>query len=159
MPPCSLISSKRILTPFDEVTPYVAATPDRSVCMPKVISVGVTPRCCAKAPGAMASTAKAIAIPAFLIILLPPLACVGIHAVDHRLVLLADELALELHGRRDLVVLGRELLLDQPELLDRLDPREACVDPLDLRPDQVLHLARAAQRGEVGERHVAVLRV
>ena len=61
--------------------------------------------------------------------------------------------------RRQLVVLGRELLLDQAEFLDRLDPREALIHLLDLRPDQVLHLARAAQRGEVGERHVRILSI
>src|SRR6476659_1412475 len=116
--------------------------------MPNTTSLAVTPRCCADAPEATAMAATAIATPiVVLVICFLLLACFGIHAVDHRLVLVADELALELHGRRDLVVLGRELLLDQPELLDGLDPGEACVDPLDLGPDQVLHLARAAERG------------
>src|ERR1051326_7020933 len=108
--------------------------------MPNVTSVAVTPRVCASAPVASASDATTVIKPIvdFFIfssldpLRIKPLACLGIHAVNHPLVLFADELALELHGRRDLVVLARELLLDQPEFLDRLDPREACIDPVDL---------------------------
>src|SRR5262245_59998753 len=119
--------------------------------MPNVTSVAVTPRCCAIAPAASATDAATVTRPIIDLfnLILPrprcnynPLACLGIHAVDHRLVLFADELALELHGRRDLVVLWRQLLLDQPELLDRLDPGEALVDALDLPADQLHHLAR-----------------
>src|SRR5687768_10821518 len=66
MPPCSLTSSKRILTPFDDDTPYVAATPDRSVCVPNVTSVAVTPRLCAAA--AVASDTAAVAAAAVLTI-------------------------------------------------------------------------------------------
>src|SRR6516165_9809587 len=117
--------------------------------MPNVTSVAVTPRVCASAPAASASDAATVIRPIVDLFIFSsldplrilPLACLGIHAVDHPLVLFADELALELHGRRDLVVLGRELLRDQPELLDRLDPRKACVHPVDLRADQVDHLA------------------
>src|SRR3954462_10730818 len=123
--------------------------------MPNTTSLAVTPRCCAAAPEAAAMAATANTTPiVVLVICFPPLACLGIHAVDHCLVLLAHELALELHGRGDLVVLGGELLLDQPELLDRLDPREAHVHLLDLGRDQLLNFARAAERSEVGERHV-----
>src|SRR5437660_12364836 len=105
--------------------------------MPNVTSVAVTPRCCAIAPDVMAIAATDIRPIVHLFIFSSldpvakyiPLTCLGIHAVNHCLVLFADELALELHGRRHLVVLGGELLLDQPELLDGLDPREALVDP------------------------------
>src|ERR1051325_9103430 len=62
MPPASLTSSKRILTPFDDDTPYVAAIPERSVCMPNVTSVGVTPRVCADAAVAKDAAAAADAI-------------------------------------------------------------------------------------------------
>src|SRR5712672_4172423 len=125
--------------------------------MPSRISVGVTPRVCADAPAVASDAASAIAIPRpivdfFIFSSLFPRGCdysglarLGIHAVDHPDVLFIHELALELHCRRELVVLGGELLLDQPELLDRLDPREILVDPFDLRPDAVVDLARAAQ--------------
>src|SRR5215831_4098714 len=120
--------------------------------MPNTTSVGVTPRVSAEAPAIGSSAAVAIAIPIVIVdlFIVPSLAgCdysglarLGIHAVDHRLVLLVHKFPLELHGRRQLIVLGGELLLDQAELLDGFDPREVLVDPLDLRPDQVLHLAR-----------------
>src|SRR5215468_12742367 len=127
--------------------------------MPNVTSVGVTPRVCAEAPAVGSSAAATIAIPQVIADLFivsslagrnySGLARLGIHAVDHGLVFLVHELALELHCRRHLVVFRGELLLDQAELLDGLDPREVLVDPLDLRPDQILDLARATQRGEV----------
>src|SRR5206468_60059 len=80
-----------------------------------------------------------------------------VHVVDDVLVLRVDERALELHRRRQLVVLRREDLLDEPELLDRLHPGELLVDALDLAPDEVLHVLRATQRGEVRERDVSLL--
>src|SRR6266571_4764020 len=81
----------------------------------------------------------------------------AVHGLDLGTVLLVDELALELHGRRQFVVLGGELPLDQVKPLDRLDAREIDVDLLDLAPDQVAHLARAAQAGVIGERDGGVL--
>src|SRR5262249_829062 len=176
MPPASLISSKRIFTALDEETPYVAATPDRSVCMPSTISVLVTPRVCADASvatAASAATATLINVRYIVFFLLwkvaqlsgckalissgPSLRSVGVHAVDQYFVFLVHELALQLHRWRQLIVLCRELMFDQPELLDRLGLCEALIDLLDLRPDQVLHLARATKRGKVSELHVAVL--
>src|SRR5439155_1020488 len=59
IPPLSLISSKRIFTAFDDDTPYVAAGPDRSVCIPSTISVLLTPRLsCASATPASAPAAS-----------------------------------------------------------------------------------------------------
>src|SRR5581483_11668158 len=89
----------------------------------------------------------------------PPAACgtsrrLAVHVLDQGLVLLVHELALQLHGGRELVVLGGELLLDQAEPLDRLDPREALVHLLDLRPDQVGDGTRTAERGEVREGNI-----
>src|SRR5882672_1035153 len=123
--------------------------------MPNSTSVAVTPRVCAEA--AVASDAAAVAAAMVLtivhfLIAFPPLRWrrpagpafvhhyngserLGIHQVDHPLVLLVHELALELHRRRHFLVLGGELLLDQPELLDRFDPREILVNALDFRPD------------------------
>src|SRR5260221_14446723 len=144
--------------------------------MPNSISLAVPPRVCAEAAVASDAAAVAAAIVltiVHLLIAFPPLGWrrpagpafvhhysglerLGIHAVDHPLVLLVHELALELHRGRDLLVLGGELLLDQPVLLDRLHPREVPVHPLDLRRDQVASLARPPERRHVGERHVAV---
>src|SRR5713101_3517497 len=71
----------------------------------------------------------------------------GVERLDLAGVFLVHELALELHGRGQLVVLRRELLLDQVEFLDGLDPGELAVDLLDLVPDQLADLPRAAQAG------------
>src|SRR5262245_4172744 len=56
----------------------------------------------------------------------------GVHGVDEWLVLRVDEGAAELHRRRQLLVLRGQDLLDEAELLDRLDAGQALVDPLDL---------------------------
>src|SRR5258708_3831802 len=82
----------------------------------------------------------------------------AIHGVDFRGVTLVHEAALQLHGRRQFLVLGRQLALDQEEALDGLDPREIDVDRLDLALDQILDFGRAAQAGIVGEGNVVVLR-
>src|SRR4029079_6567259 len=81
-----------------------------------------------------------------------------VHAVDDILVFAIDERPLQLHRGRQLLVLRRQQLLDEPELLDRLHPRELLVDALDLAPDEVLDFPGAAQRGEIGEGHAALLR-
>src|ERR1700686_4150012 len=82
----------------------------------------------------------------------------GIQRLDFAGVFLVHEFALELHGRGELVVLRGELLLDQMEFLDGLDPGEMRVDLLDLAPDQLADFPRAAQAGVIRERHAAVLR-
>src|SRR6185369_3315975 len=82
----------------------------------------------------------------------------AIHGVDLGGVAFVHEAALQLHGRRQLLVLGRELAFDQVELLDGFDAREVDVDRLDLALDQVLDFLRAAQAGVVGEGNVLVLR-
>ena len=70
-----------------------------------------------------------------------------------------DELALELHRRRQFLVLGGELLLDQAELLDLLDPGELRCSPARSRARSARCTSRrAGQAGVVGERHVVVLR-
>src|SRR5439155_824621 len=79
--------------------------------------------------------------------------------VDRVLVFHADQRPLQLHGRRQLLVVGSEDLLDEAELLDGLDPRELPVHALDLAPDQVPDFGGAAERGEVGERDVPLLGV
>jgi len=48
----------------------------------------------------------------------------AIHGVDFGGITLVHETALQLHGRRQLLVLGRELTFDQVELLDGFDARE-----------------------------------
>src|SRR3954469_22664153 len=82
-----------------------------------------------------------------------------IHRLDLGRVLLLHQLAFELHGGRQLLVFGRELRLQQEELLDLLDPGEPAVHAVDLALDQRLHRRRAGQAGVVGEGHVVVLRV
>src|SRR5215212_2908238 len=69
----------------------------------------------------------------------------GVHRLDPVGVLALDQLSLELHRRRQFLVLGAELRLEQAELLDLLDPRELAVDPLDLAPDQLAHFGRSGQ--------------
>src|SRR5215469_3935570 len=128
--------------------------------MPSTISVGVTPRCdWARAwpTRARAPTRATIAI--FFIVGSFGRTWLGVrvHGVDDVLVLDVDEGTAELHGRRQLLVLRGENLLDEAELLDGLHPRELLVHPLDLAPDQVLHLGGPAEGGEVGEGHVFLL--
>src|SRR5215467_1775782 len=128
--------------------------------MPSTISVGVTPRCdWARTwpTRARAPTRATIAI--FFIVGSFGRTWLGVrvHGVDDVLVLDVDEGTAELHGRRQLLVLRGEDLLDEPELLDGLHPRELLVHPLDLAPDQVLHLGGPAEGGEVGEGYVLFL--
>src|SRR6516162_10491060 len=93
-PPASLISSKRIFTELEEDNPYVAATPDRSVCMPSTISVLVTPRVCADACVAASVATTAIINCRYIVFFLlskawvPSLRGVGVHAIDQYLVFL-----------------------------------------------------------------------
>src|SRR5438046_6016011 len=95
--------------------------------MPSTISVLLPPRVsfCAVATPATASapTITAAAIRIFIARSFFSLA-LSVHGVDDILVLRADERPLQLHGRRQLLVVGSEDLLDEAELLDGLDPRE-----------------------------------
>src|SRR4030095_1676698 len=127
--------------------------------MPSTISVGVTPRVSASATPARARAAMRTTVPSVFFMESPlrwglP---IHVHGVDDVLVLDVDERTLELHGRRQLVVLGGEDLLDETELLDRLHAGKLLVHPLDLAPDQILDLLGPAQRGKIGEGHVALL--
>src|SRR5258708_10298296 len=83
----------------------------------------------------------------------------AIHGVDLGRVALVHEAALQLHGRRQFLVLGRQLTLDQEEFLDGFDPREIDVDRLDLALDQVLDRRGAAQARIIGEGNIVVLRI
>src|SRR5216683_5860827 len=69
----------------------------------------------------------------------------AIHGVDLAGVTLVHKTALQLHGRRQFLVLGRQLPLDQIEFLDGLDPGEIDVHRLDLALDQILDRRGAAQ--------------
>src|SRR3954466_13296596 len=82
----------------------------------------------------------------------------AIHGVDLDGVTLVHETALQLHGRRQFLVLRRELTFDQIELLDGLDAGEVDVDRLDLALDQVLDLGSPTQARVVGEGNIVVLR-
>src|SRR5436309_6943004 len=173
-PPLSLSSSNRIFTAFVDDTPYVAAGPERSVCIPSTISVLLTLRVSFWATASPASATAPTSTPAATSRILIARSFrsdatsgprrrraalrLGVHGLDHVLVLSVDERALELHRRRELLVLRGEDLLDQPELLDGLDPRQLPIDAVDLAPDQALDLLSAAERGEVRERYVALLR-
>src|SRR5712671_7743297 len=83
----------------------------------------------------------------------------AIHGVDLGRVTLVHEAALQLHGRRQFLVLGRQLTLDQEEFLDGLDPGETDVDRLDLALDQILNRRGAAQAGIIGAGNIVVLRI
>src|SRR5881227_2818284 len=103
MPPLSLASSKRIFTAFDDETPYVAAGPERSVCMPSTISLPDTPRVACPIAGPATATAptRILAIQSFFIdgSFLP----LGVHGVDRILVFLVHVRPLQLHRRRQLL--------------------------------------------------------
>src|SRR5207245_11334824 len=122
--------------------------------MPSTISLAVTPRVsfCAVATPATASAPTSTAT-ASRLFMDRSFRSAGwrrpsprrVHLVDDVLVLGVHQGPLELHGRRQLLVLGRQDLLDEPERLDGLHPGQLPVHPLDLRPDQVLHLLGPAQ--------------
>ena len=59
---------------------------------------------------------------------------VRVHRLDLARVLLRDDLALDLHRRRQLAGVDAERLRQDRELLDLLDARERLVDLVDLRP-------------------------
>ena len=82
---------------------------------------------------------------------------VAIHGVDLDRVTLVHEIPLQLHGRRQFLVLGCQLSLDQIEFLNGLDPRQFGVDRLDLALDQFLDLRCPAQACIVGEGDGVVL--
>src|SRR3954452_905464 len=82
---------------------------------------------------------------------------IAIHGIDFRGVALVHEAALQLHGRCQFLVLGRQLALDQVELLDGLDASEVGIHRLDLALNQALDLRGAAQARIVGEGYILVL--
>src|SRR5213594_4787542 len=122
--------------------------------MPSTISVLLTPRvsfCPVATPAsASAPTTTAAAIRIFIArsFSFEGFLSLRVHGVDHVLVLRADERPLQLHGRRQLLVIGGEDLLDEAKLLDGLDTGQLPIHALDLAPDQVPHLRGAAERGE-----------
>src|ERR1700682_1050913 len=81
----------------------------------------------------------------------------AIHGVNLDRVALVHEIPLQLHGRRQFLVLGCQLTFDQEKLLDGFDPREIGVHRLDLMLDQILDFRRPAQAGVIGEGNVVVL--
>src|SRR5574341_529147 len=183
MPPASLTSSARMRRPLATAVPQGATGPDRGWWLPTTISVSLTPWD-AGAGAAHSTAASAAATARFRIRMvsplglrsfrwtwprrgramdragrLPALRSLAVHGLDHVLVFLVHHLALELHGGRQFLVLGRQLLLDEAELLDRFHPRQVAVHFFHLVPDQRDDLRGAAQAGEVGERDVVLLRV
>src|SRR5258707_5500355 len=64
----------------------------------------------------------------------------AIHGVDLVRVPLVHKTPLQLHGRRQFLVLGRELAFNQEEFLDGFDAGEIGIHRLDLALDQVLDL-------------------
>src|SRR5690606_31012228 len=130
--------------------PKPASGPDRSSSDPITTSSFVTPCVCAPASGTHAARASATIVR--FILDLPLFTSHGIgrrpssplvHRLDQRCVFLLHELALELHRRRELLVLGGELRLDEPEGLDLFDARELAVDLVDLALDERDDLGRA----------------
>src|SRR6266478_5159324 len=112
--------------------------------MPSTISVGVTPRVCAIAAPASTTTPTSTPAPSTVFIVSPRVctSCpaprpsgLRVHPVDDILVLGVDERPLQLHGRGQLFVLRGQDLLDEAELLDRLDTGQLLVHPLDLARD------------------------
>src|SRR5437763_2955437 len=75
----------------------------------------------------------------------------AIHGVDLAGVTLVHKTALQLHGRRQFLVLGRQLTLDQIKFLDGLDAGEIDVHRFDLALDQILDRRMPAQAGIIGE--------
>src|ERR1044071_7177434 len=155
MPPCSLISSMRSSMPMRACLPKPAIGPERSWIVPSTTSFLLTPCDWAKAGNGIASASAAASAKRFMV-MSPGL--LTVKGFDPFGVLFLDQLALELHRRRQLFVFRAELVLEQEELLHLLDARELLVDAVDLRLDQFLDFARARQAGVVAERHVVVLR-
>src|SRR3979409_2102493 len=62
----------------------------------------------------------------------------AIHGVDLAREALLPEIPLQLHGRGQFLVFGRQLALDQEELLDGFDTGEIGVHRLDLAQHQIL---------------------
>src|SRR5690606_16529514 len=106
--------------------------PERSPFEPMTISVSLTPcvACAAEAMPAANAAARMDFVIAFLISFLLVVAfvpygaalCLTVHLVDQTLVLLFHEAALQLHGRRQFIIFGRQQHVDQAKILDLLDP-------------------------------------
>src|SRR5687767_2470038 len=106
MPPCSLISSTRSIMPKRTCLPKPAIGPDRSWIVPMTISSFVMP--CTFWAWAAPKAATSVRAAAARNVILRVMACLlsGVHRFDAVGVLLLDELALQLHRRRELLVLG-----------------------------------------------------
>src|SRR5262249_9391045 len=128
MPPCSLISSMRSSMPMRACLPKPAIGPERSWIVPSTTSFLLMPCDWAKAGNGIASANAAASAKRFMVCLL---ASSSVEGFDPFGVLLLDELALELHRRRQLFVFRGELGLEQEELLHLLDASELLVDAVD----------------------------
>src|SRR3990167_10653893 len=162
MPPCSLASFTRSIMPLRNCLPKPASGPDRSWMEPRVISVLLTPwLSCACSAGVVNAVAHARAdrtavVLRFMLCLLLGISR-SIHGLDLRRVFLFHQLALELHGRSEFFVFGRELGIEQEELLDLLHAGKLLVHPVDLLLDQFLPLRGARQTGVITEGYVRIL--
>src|SRR6478672_2921095 len=61
-----------------------------------------------------------------------------VHLIEHRLILLLDDLALHLQRRCELALVDRQIGRQDRELFDALVLREALVDLLEIRIEQAL---------------------
>src|SRR3978361_679730 len=162
MPPAALTSSTAIFIPLETGTPQTLIGPDRSWWVPITISFAempwsVTLVCAAagKQVSARALTARPNALNDFDIAVSSWLARVerkgrpsipspfsngalrhravdAIHGIDLGGIALVHEIPLQLHRRRQFLVLGRQLALDQEELLDGVARGATCADGVDL---------------------------
>ena len=79
-----------------------------------------------------------------------------VHRLDALGVFLFDELAFELHGGGQFLVLGGELGVKEEEPLDLLHAGEFDIDAVDFGQDERLHLGRARERGVIAEQGPAI---
>src|SRR2546426_3570853 len=111
--------------------------------MPSTISVLLTPRvsfCPVATPAsASAPTTTAAAIRIFIArsFSFEGFLSLRVHGVDHVLVLRADERPLQLHGRRQLLVIGGEDLFPEGEILVCFGTGHVPRDAPGLSPDQL----------------------
>src|ERR1700716_3709531 len=186
MPPAALTSSTAIFMPLETGTPQTLIGPDRSWWVPITISDAEMPslvtlvwaaagrqvsaRALTARPSALndfdiavsswlARVERRVGLQSFAVfkLALRHRALAAIHGVDLGRIALVHETPLQLHGRRQFLVLGRQLALDQEELLDGFDPGEIDVDRLDLALDQILDLRRPAQARIIRKGNVVVL--
>ena len=80
-----------------------------------------------------------------------------VHGINLVRILCLHQFPLELHGRGEFLVLGRELGVEQPKLFDLLHPGELGIGLVHHRLNQGLHLWALGQAGIVAERNIMVL--